>query len=879
VISQPPYPSFITLPVDPGVVLKTNDATDLTAESAKVSGEIERPANPEPAADTNCRFEYVTDAQFDADGFQDASQTPCDIDSLMGPGERKAVEAELTDLKSGTEYHLRLTATNAGPDASLEATNSFTTVAVPVTASQTPGASDREAGYVLAGLVNPRNSTVSECKFVYGPNSEADYKKYPFAVDCSQMPASVARPVTVEGHVTGLTPDATYHSRLVVTNGFSTVVTPDQSFVPTRDAAQNCPNEQLRKENSSLALPECRAYELITPMGKEGFGARFFRVAATNSDAVAYISEAGNLFRSGTNNVFGSGSGSFYVAVRKATGWETIPDLNGASGSIRDAPSLVTTSTAGGSYSEDLLTSIWRVHRLDGLPGENFYLRNQDGSFTPIGPNNGYEGVGTFETGAYSADLTHVVRWSGGGVPAIWGPGVYETVGTKNAGAPRRLDVDNAGAPISTCLEDGGASAVGDAVSRDGRVVVFTASGGCGGANPPADEIWARVGGAASIDVSGTRCARIVPACNAPSPPKFISMSSDGSRVIITTAQQLVDTDTDDSDDIYACDIPSGSLTPSTERPNPCAALRRVSVPETGAAEVEGVEATSADGSTVLFTARGVLAANKDAIGRTAVGGDHNLYVWHLARGDQEGRISFLGHLASDDVSGQAADSPQVTSDGRYVIFSTASQLVNTDTDNARDVYRYDVGTAGLLRVSTNTLGVGGNAEGFDARGEGISEDGTKVIFQTSEPLSPADINAAPDLYLWTPTRVYLITTGAPGGGAAGLAAIDRSGENIFFHTTAELTRADGDELSDVYTARIGGGFSFDEPPSCSGEACRPPLVDPSTGPPAATSRPRPDGGNVKHKTCRKGKKLKLRKCVRKKGKNHPRRPHPVRGS
>ncbi len=34
--------------------------------------------------------------------------------------------------------------------------------------------------------------------------------------------------------------------------------------------AETCPNEQLRAEDHSATLPDCRAYELVTPPFKEG---------------------------------------------------------------------------------------------------------------------------------------------------------------------------------------------------------------------------------------------------------------------------------------------------------------------------------------------------------------------------------------------------------------------------------------------------------------------------------------------------------------------------------------------------------------------------------------------------------------------------------
>lgn len=978
-VSLPPYPSFTTHPVDPATVLKVDPVGDITEESATVSGEIERPANPDPAFNTNCHFEYVSNAQFQTSGFQGPEKVPCGIDSLTSPGEKKAVEAELADLKPGAEYHVRLVATNGGPDASLEAATTFTTTPVPATVTNAAGGSDGVGGYFLEGLVNPRNSAVSDCKFVYGPNS-AEPTGYPFVVPCSPLPtgrdevqqwtvapsdefrltfksnttsalvnpspaeveaalkalpsvgatgiSNVTRvangnetfglfdyavhfggslsgtnlpplevrvtqsngiervsttseqtvgsgnlPVAVEGHVTGLTPDANYHFRLVVTNAAGTAVTPDQIFIPTLAAkAPPCGNEQLRKENNSLGLPECRAYEMVTDPSKEGQGANFREYHG--GDAVAYESRAANLANSGQGELVANS----YVATRTANGWETIPDLNGPSGSFLSAPEYVEAIEGDGGLrllSSDLLSSVWAIGKRDGPPGYNAYIRRPDGRFELFGPGETIDVGFSGQTmvGA-SDDLSHLVLASKSSYPASWGPGVYEFVGTGND-EPRRVDVDNLGNPVSNCGSPGTGghpSSRGNAVSDDGRVIVMTVLGPCG-VNPPANEVWARVDGTTSYEASASQCTR--PNCNGPTDATFAGSAKNGSRVYFTTTQQLLDSDTDQTNDVYACDIPTTPQVPTGDT-NACSSLHQVSGAASGA-RVGEVLRVSDDGSTAYFTAQGVLAGNEDALGEAALADDRNLYVWHTDAAHPAGQTTFVAKLPEGD--GTLA---QTTPDGRYLALQTRGQLLPTDTDNAYDIYRYDAGTGAVARVSTNLFGTGGNGDGFDASfGKvngyaevngghntlhnshfSISDNGELIVFITSEPLSPLDGNGAPDAYLWHSGHVV----GSLGGASA--AFIDGSGQDVYIETAERLTPTDIDVAPDVYDVRVGGGFGQRQA-GCSGEACQPSVLSPPPAPAPITSRPPADPGNVKVKQCAKGKVLKNGKCVRKPHKKH----------
>ena len=599
--------------------------------------------------------------------------------------------------------------------------------------------------------------------------------------------------------------------------------------------AAECPNEQLRIENNSTRLPECRAYEIVSAPYKEGF-APVSSVASggkfTDDGTFAYLS-LGNFAGDG----MGATQGNNYIATRTPTGWvSTSPNPSG--------PAFQSNLGGALAFSADLGSSVWEMR----LPGESseieyLYVRRLDGSFTRVGPLTdpattppGTPGtvnqIGGFPL--VSEDLSHIVF------------GDSEYVGTGNEWPPKRVTVDNAGEDIGGCPVD---------ISNDGRVVFFIR--GCG-----TSQLWARLGASTSVEASASECTRTAGdpggVCNGPGEVLFSGAASDGSRVFFTTTQQLVNGDTDQTGDLYACDIPSGTPAP-VGLANPCVSLDEIS----GAgskAEVENAVRVSADGSRVYFVARGVLAANTDALGEPAVAGDNNLYVSQIDAEHPAGQTTFVAKLAVNDLE---TNSAQATADGRYLVFSTANRLLPSDTDEERDVYRYDADTHQLLRLSTDTSGTGGNSPGFEfLPTTAIDADASTVIWQTSEALAAADTNGQPDIYAWHDGRVSLISSGRPylENPTANYAAITPSGTDIFFTTTAQLTAADGDTNSDIYDARIEGGFTFASPPRCDGEGCQgtitatpaapaaaasstfdgPAGVPPTDSPPANPSEPRP---------------------------------------
>ena len=861
--STEPYPEFTTkgTSTPPSTTLQV---TDVAGTTAHISAVVDTHA-PAETLDAEGRAAYQTDWHFECTPGCPPGLSSGSVSAAEGS---QSIEVDAKNLEAKKHYEIMLVAHDSL--ATVESEQSFDTLAVAPTVTALPGGSDGEGGYTLAGIVNPNNSPVTACEFRWGPDSN-----YAFKADCSPPPGEKGKPVTVEAHLTGLNPGVVYHADLFATNGAGTEKSKDFKFTPTLAVkGPECPNEQLRRENNSTALPECRAYEMVSDPNKEGNSANF--LDNNGGDAVAYESGAPNIAGSGQATLTGANR---YVATRTADGWQTIANLNGPTGSLSAAPEYVVPGEGVWSalvYSSDLRSSVWQLRKEDNPEG--IYLRRPDGRFELVAPGNTLTVAGVGIGGdliQVSDDLSHLVLSSPNGFALPWGPGVYEFVGTGND-QPRRVDVDNAGQPIPGCTitENVGAKGRGGSVSADGRVIVL---GACDGS------ILARVDGTTSYDLSGSFCNR--PDCDPPAPANFQASSKDGSRTYFTTTQQLVDGDTDESNDLYACDIP---ITPQAPvgTTNPCSALHQVSGGDAGDARVQKVLSVSDDGSTAYFTARGVLADNEDALDEEALSGDENLYVWRTDAAHPAGQTTFVARLPENN-PGVA----QTTSDGRYLVLQTAGRLLPSDTDGSSDIYRYDADAGELVRVSTAFSGAGGNGE-FDARlgsvgnlkspphdsHPSISDNGKLIVFATEEALSPADGDGEPDAYLWNDGHALgSVAPLAPGkdisgGKSPGQVTIDGSGQDIYVQTAERLTPSDADFGADVYDLRIGGGFPQSQQ-RCSGETCQPGAIDAPSG--RAPSSEQPGSGNPPQpRPCPKGKVNRHHKCVKKHKQKHKPRHH-----
>jgi hypothetical protein len=659
---------------------------------------------------------------------------------------------------------------------------------------------------------------------------------------------------------------------------------------------------------SSLALPEGRVYEMVSPVFKGGYGANTIVAGAPDGESVAFGS-AGSFAGAPSNH---PESGNPYIARRGPSGWSTAslspPASLSPEGSVEDY-----SATLGEALSVNDLGPNSQVGHA-GTQGvvllHSTGVPDTEAGWSVAGPVLETLEKTRFKpsTAGASPDFSHIVLGALPGEEEREAPLLPEAKGETSGGQLYDLVASGPGAPSLRLL--GVTNGLGpngepepidldcpvvlgpNALAADGRVIFFLTNVNrsekthCSSplepvpANPA--QLFVRLDGSKTLEVSRP----LSPACvevpcagaAARAEPEISGVSEDGSRVFFTaplaTGQPpLVPGDTDSSNNLYmatigcpggegACELAQREVTSLTQVSHD---------PKPGeATEVQNVVSVAPDGSRVYFIAHGVLGeGSTNAQSQAPVRGADNLYVYEPDP-EHEGqyRTVFVADLCSGPArSGEAENlhcppteardlAPHLSltaqtaaQDGRFLLFSSVGRLVAGDTDNARDVYRYDAVTGALDRVSIGEEGfdANGNNDAFGAsirvqasslgrHEEAITEDGSRVVFATAEPLSPHATNHLANVYEWHRApgetgegHVSLISTGTSIEPTEDV-VISPSGRDVFFTTAQGLVPQDTDGQLDLYDARIGGGFPALPAPAreCSGDACQGPLTNPA---------------------------------------------------
>lgn len=719
--------------------------------------------------------------------------------------------------------------------------------------------------------------------------------------------------------VHSLAPDTTYRYRVIADNPLvEPIAGPERAFKtfaipPPLPEPDPCPNAAFRTGLSAF-LPDCRAYELVSPLDKEN-GDIVVQISGTNVPASfnQAAAEGAGLAYS-TYRAFGDTQAapftSQYLARRSERG---TPGEGWSSHGIsppREIPILPTINGLDVEYklfSEDLCFG-WLRHDSDpplapgAIPGyANLYKRDNCGegadtyeAITIVSPPEGISpGVYAPELQAVSGDGSHAVfrvkaKLTPQGKADIFN--IYDSSG----GALRLACILPGGAASGTDCSAGSLGsgfnnhrmhAVTHAVSQDGSRVYWSTGS-------PTGQLYLRRNG---FNNQAENCADPLRRCTiAIGTGQFWAASADGSRALYTTPAPA-------GGELKVFDAASGTSG---------AAI---------AGEVEGLMGASDDAKRVYLVSR----EDRDG-GGPAEAGEPNLYL------SEEGALTFVAELSQTDATldpGPTSATPsrhtaRVTPDGAHALFTSNAPLTgydNTDAINGEpdaEVFLYDAGANELhcvscnpsrarpvgreLKLETNPTSLWAAAQipapENQLYGERvISDDGQRLFFESFEALVAGDTNAKQDVYQWQAPGKGGCTEADPSfnpeaGGCVSLISsgkspedshfidANRDGSDVYITTGASLLAHDPG-LVDIYDARVGGGFPPPPTPPahCEGEACQSPPAPPEAPTPASSGSYAGNPGAAKpRRRCAKGKRRAVRKskprCVKKRRARHNRR-------
>lgn len=680
----------------------------------------------------------------------------------------------------------------------------------------------------------------------------------------------------------------------------------------------DCPNQAFRNGPAAF-LPDCRAYEMVSPVDKEngdisvlkninGFPARLVQ-AVPGGGKVTYSSY--RTFGEATSAPYTAQ----YIASREGDGWSSEAIAPPREGNTFFGPGRFDVQYK--AFSDNLCRG-WLLQDTEpvldpaaplGVP--NFYQRDNCGG-------GGHEALITapLTFTAPRALEPELQAFSGDGRCAVLRVNDKLTEDASTEVLPGGTAIRQV---YGSCKEGAG---------RALRLISFLPGGAACDQN-------ASVGTVLGFNIHRQHAV-------------WQALSTDGTRVFWSCGKKLYVRDNADQD-------------PSELEGGECsqAAVKACTYPvSAGDAQFWGADS---EGSTALFTSggdlyefdfenkesalvakgvAGLLGASEDLsrfylvsseeLDEGATDGKPNLYL------HEGGGFRFIATLSGEDVhlltpfsdvqGNPSKHRTRVSPDGLHAAFSSTAPLTGYDsTDVGSDeadaeVFLYDAAANGgageLLCVSCNPSGarpLGREFEGFQNVVLGVaaqlptwesqlyperalSEDGSRLFFESFDALVLRDTNGKGDVYEWergASEEDCVKNKGAElfvakAGGCLSLISSGESpedsefldasldGSDVFFVTALSLLSQDYG-LIDLYDARVGGGFP--PPPTpiphCAGEACQSPPAPPDDPTPGSSTSN--GSGNAKAPAtkphCAKGKRRVGRggkaRCVRKHKKQH----------
>ena len=682
--------------------------------------------------------------------------------------------------------------------------------------------------------------------------------------------------------IPALPPGETYRYRMSVeSEAFPGVVVHSQVVrslsipAPAPEMTPACPNEALRK-GPSARLPDCRAYEQVTPVDKEGAQDIFdYR----SNESTVFGLDGERFFMTTTSkwgqNVSGA-SQSTYSFVRTPERW--------AMSSLSPQP-----QTGGvfnrpyGFYTPDLsqvlIERSWRTGYDVASPTVEFALGPPGGPYTTVasepkeeeGVHHGHwvaqsrdGSVAVIESPDHELIAGYRTGTTESIVPTLgFGSGQGYDLYEYSGGRLAQVNVYSDGKTIGKCgaelvqgregagirgkgqAVEGGESGLEagsvNAVSASGTRVFFEAfPNGCPsgeeeshrayvGGGEPKIELYMRENGSKTVDIGDYTFE----GANLEGTQLFLSKEGPGGLEFFS-----YDTETKAAKRLFSLQGDALGLK----------------------------HALSEDGNVFYFEAAGV------PLSPEAPANESDLYRYDIP----SETISFVA--VAPGIEGDGNGGFYASPDGSSFYFNVPPvQGVGGSSSGAVEAYRYDssenvvqcVSCASPYNPEPKLLSTfmpeyGPSSGRFAPLGSPASANGDYVFFDTPAALVPQDVNGeispqayggsankafffspSSDVYEWRRDGVggcgrvqgcvALITNGIDGLENV-LLGTDPSGTDVFIGTHSQLALTDTDQFGDVYDVRISGGFAPPPPlpTECEGDACSTPASAPNDTTPSS---------------------------------------------